>query len=247
MNITLCARRLLFVGLVSLASAQSEAPWQSLFNGQNLDGWSLVDPPLDAKVEDGAIVIHLTPHTVRHTFLRTETSYRDFIFEIEFKRDQAMDSGVMFRCESAPASAFSGVFGYMVKIDPQAQRRWTGGLFVDYGNGYNWLHSLADDLRAQSAEKPPGEWNQLRIETIGEITKIWLNNVPTVHARDDRYLEGFIALKIHFLNNGDPAKKALSIAYRHARIIAANPERFARPIDLPLRDTRHDQEVTYFR
>ena len=238
---------LLSCGFSVIASAQPAGAWRSLFNGRDFTGWSLVDPPIDATVQDGAMVIHMTPHTSRHAFIRTNENYRDFIFEVEFRRDQAMDSGVLFRTESAPDTAFSGLLGYMVKLDPQPQRRWTGGVFVDYGNGYNWLHSLADDHRAQAAEKPPGEWNHLRIEAIGEVTKIWLNDVPTVHLRDDRYSHGFIALKVHYMNHGDPAKQSLEIAYRQARIIDQAPARFSRPIDLPPLDSRSDQEITFFR
>jgi hypothetical protein len=230
-----------------LASAQPDDAWRSLCNGRDFTGWTLVDPPIDATVQDGAMVIHMTPHTARHAFIRTNETFRDFIFEIEFQRDQAMDSGVLFRSEDAPDSAFSGLFGYMVKLDPQAQRRWTGGIFVDYGNGYNWLHSLAHDLQAQAAEKSAPAWNLLRIEAISDIITVWLNGVPTAHLRDDRYTEGYIALKIHYMNTGDPAQQARTLRYRHARVITAQPARFATPSPLPLIDARDDHENTYFR
>lgn len=230
-----------------IASAQPAEAWRSLFNGEDLTGWTLVDPPIDATVEAGAMVIHMTPHTARHAFIRTNETFRNFIFEIEFQRDLAMDSGVLFRSEDAPDSAFSGLFGYMVKLDPQAQRRWTGGLFVDYGNGYNWLHSLAADSRAQAAEKSTPDWNRLRIEAIEYIITVWLNGVPTVHLRDDRYTAGYIALKIHFMNTDDPAQQARTLRYRGARIITKKPTRFTTPSPLPLVDARDDQEITYFR
>ena len=230
-----------------IASAQPAEAWRSLFNGEDLTGWTLVDPPIDATVEAGAMVIHMTPHTARHAFIRTNETFRNFIFEIEFQRDPAMDSGVLFRSEDAPDSAFSGLFGYMVKLDPQAQRRWTGGIFVDYGNGYNWLHSLAADSRARAAEKPTPDWNRLRIEAIEDIITVWLNGVPTVHLRDDRYTAGYIALKVHFMNTGDPAQQARTLRYRRARIITEKPARLTTPSPLPLVDARDDQEITYFR
>ena len=233
--------------LGNATSGQPADAWRSLFNGENFTDWTLVDPPIDATVQDGAMVIHMTPHTARHAFTRTIEPYHDFIFEIEFLRDQGMDSGVLFRSEDAPDSAFSGLFGYMVKLDPQAQRRWTGGIFVDYGNGYNWLHTLADDPQAQAAEKPGPDWNRLRIEAIGDIITVWLNGVPTAHLRDDRYTAGYIALKIHFMNTGDPAQQARTLRYRHARIITEKPARFTTPSPLPLIDARDDQEITYFR
>ena len=126
---------LLSLGLSPILSAQPAEAWRSLFNGRDFTGWTLVDPPIDATVQDGAMVIHMTPHTARHAFIRTNETFHDFVFEIEFLRDQGMDSGMLFRSEDAPDSAFSGLFGYMVKLAPQPQRRWTGGIFVDFGSG----------------------------------------------------------------------------------------------------------------
>lgn len=232
---------------VFAGTASSEPAWESLFNGRDFTGWSIIEPPVNAVVKEGDLVIHPTPHTSRHAFIQTNREFQDFIFEIEFRHDRKIDSGVLFRAVPAPATAWSALFGYMVKIDPQPQRLWTGGLFVDFGNSYAWLHTLEGDERARRAEKAAGEWNQLRIEAIGDEIKVWLNGIPTTHILDDRYRAGCFALKVHFLNNDGAALQGLELAYRNARIISVNPQAYARAMDLPVQDTRGSLRLTTFR
>jgi hypothetical protein len=231
----------IFLLLSYLSKAQPDEAWESLFNGINLEGWTIVDPPVSAVVKDSSILIHMTPHTSRHAFIRTNKQYKDFIFEVDFKRDKAIDSGVLFRGVSTSDSAYTALFGYMVKIDPRAHRLWTGGIFLDYGKEYNWLESLEGNEKGRQAEKGKGEWNRLRIEAIGDEMKVWLNDIPTAYILDDRYKAGYIAFKIHHLKSGDENKTKLAIAYKNARIITQNLEKYARSTSLPKNDTRNDQ------
>jgi hypothetical protein len=220
--------------------------WEPLFDGNSLDAWSIVDPPAKVVVEDSSMVLSMTAHTSRHAFLRTNQAYQDFIFEVEFRRDLTIDSGILFRAENTPDTAFSRLFGYMIKVDPSLTRLWTGGVFLDFGNGITWLHSLEGDERARNAEYAGGEWNRLRVEAVGHVIKIWLNDIPTVHMLDDKYQRGYIAFKIHYLMQ-DKTQEKLKIAYRKARIITTELEKYAREIDLPLKDTRASREIKIFR
>ncbi|MFT7160065.1 MAG: hypothetical protein ACI9GZ_001238 [Bacteroidia bacterium] len=234
--------------LISVSSySQSSEAWNMIFNGTDLSGWTIVDPPADVVVEDSSMVIHMTPFTSRHSFIRTNKAYKDFILELDFKRDKLIDSGVMFRCEAAPDSAYSALFGYMIKIDPRPQRLWTGGLFVDFGNGYNWLQTLEDNEKGRDAEKQEGEWNRLRVEAIGDDVKVWLNDVPTTHILDDRYKLGHIGFKIHYLQKANEEKISLKIAYKSIRILTKDLKKYARPSTLSILDTRDDLDNTYFR
>lgn len=226
--------------------AQSTEPWEIIFNGENFDGWSVIERPANVTIEDRSLVMHMTTNTSRHAFVRTNKKYKDFIFEVEFKRDRTMDSGILFRAESAPDTAFSALFGYMVKVDPSLTRLWTGGLFLDYGNGINWLHPLERDDRARHAEKTDGEWNLLRVEAIDNNIRVWLNGIPTVHLIDDKYAEGYIAFKIHYLMN-EVEQEKLEIAFRNIRIITQNLKMYTHSMDFPAQDTRGKVEITYFR
>jgi len=226
--------------------AQPAAAWEAIFNGQNFDGWAVIERPANATVKDSSMVLHMTAYTSRHAFVRTDKKFKDFIFEVDFKRDRAIDSGILFRSESTPDTAFSQLFGYMVKVDPQPARLWTGAIFLDFGNGINWLYTLAGDDRARNAEKESGEWNRLRIEAIGMRIRVWLNGIPTCHLIDDKYREGFIAFKIHYLKD-EIEKEKLAIAYKNMRIFTRNPEKYERSIDLPPIDSRKKVDIKYFR
>ncbi len=238
---------LLIVCVNAIGFSQSDDAWQTIFNGQDLDGWSIIDPPVNVVVKDSSMVIHMKAHTSRHAFIRTDKTYKDFIFEMDYRRDLGMDSGIMFRCIEAPPTAFSALFGYMVKLDPKPNRFWSGGMFVDFGNGWSWLQTLEDNEKARAAEKTGGEWNHLRIEAIGDIIKVWLNDIPTVHIKDDRYKEGYIAMKIHYLNSGSEEKQQLELAYKNPRIITKNIKAYSKLMALPLKDTRGELDITYFR
>lgn len=219
--------------------------WQSLFDGKSTKGWVIVDNPANIQIKENCMVLKMTPHTSRHAFVRTTKKYKNFIFEVEYKRDLNLDSGVLFRSCNAPDSAYSALFGYMVKIDPQQNRLWTGGLFTDFGNGYQWLKTLEDDDQARKAEKSAGEWNTLRIEAQGQIIKVWLNSIPTVHLVDDKYKKGYIAFKIHFLRK--EVSPDISIAFRNPKIITKNLNKYASEMTLPLTDTRGVENIKYFR
>ena len=245
-NERICKAVLLSIFFCQISHAQPAEAWEKIFNGKNIDGWSVVDPPVNVKVLDSSMVLHMTAHTARHSFIRTNRKYKDFIFEVDFRRDRTIDSGILFRSEATPDSAFSRLFGYMVKIDPSLTRMWTGGVFLDFGNGLNWLHPLQDDARARNSEKSGGGWNRVRIEAVGNEIKVWVNGIPTSHLIDDKYQSGFIALKIHYLG-GETEKEKLEIAYKNMRVISKNVKRYAREIDLPAKSTIGKNAITYFR
>ncbi len=231
----------------SIGNAKQELQSENLFNGKDLEGWTILDPPANVSANDGCIVLKMTTHTSRHAFVRSNKKYKNFILELYFKRDKSLDSGILFRAVETPSTAFSSLYGYMVKIDPSPTRLWTGGLFLDYGNAHNWLKTLEDNEDAKNAENDQGAWNKLRVEAIGSVIKIWLNEVPSVHVKDDKYIKGYIAFKIHYLRSGDIDKEALTIAFKNITLITKNIKKHQKLIILPLTDTRLDTEKTYFR
>lgn len=224
--------------------AQKPEAWTSLFDGKKLDGWRVVGKPAKVQVADSSLLLRMSAHTSRHAFVRSEEKYRNFIFEVDFRRDLNLDSGVLFRSIDAPDTAFSSIFGYMVKIDPRPARRWTGGIFVDYGNGHEWLQTLENNEEARNAEYAGGEWNRLRIEAIGDHIKVWLNDIPTANIL--RYKKGYVGFKIHFLLH-DKSQEDLMIAFRNPRIITRSVRKYSRPTSLPLHDTRGISDIKYFR
>ncbi|MDP3072474.1 MAG: DUF1080 domain-containing protein [Opitutaceae bacterium] len=231
--------------LCSLAASAAEPAWRDLFNGRDLTGWKIVgaEPKAKTWVEAGALTGHMVRGTPEHTFFCTEESFGDFILELECFQTGGFNTGILFRCVDTPPSATVRLHGYQVKIDPSPTRRWTGGLFDDYGKNWLWLQTLKDDDRARSAYRF-NEWARFRIEAIGRTLKVWVNGIPTAHLLHDKYSRGPLAFKIHsFAANGDPAQEKNLIRYRRIRILTSDLARHAQPMDLPAREADPTQTV----
>lgn len=86
---------LLLVSLISSASAQDKRV--SLFNGKNLDGWTVLK--CEAEVKDGNLFIKSG-----NGLVQSEKKYKDFVLEYEWKAlgQDNWDSGIYFRYTSVP-------------------------------------------------------------------------------------------------------------------------------------------------
>ena len=229
----------------ALAGSAADAPWRDLFNGRDLAGWKIVSgqPGAKAYVENGEMIGHMVRGTLEHTFFCTEEKFGDFILEVDSFQVSDFNTGVLFRCIDTPAEAFVRLHGYQVKIDPSPTRRWTGGIFDDYGKNWLWLYTLADNERARTAYKF-NEWSRIRVEAIGRSLKVWVNGIPTAHLVNDKYSRGYLAFKIHsFVANGDAALEKNLIHFKNVRIITENPARYTLSMDLPAREADPTQKV----
>jgi Domain of Unknown Function (DUF1080) len=213
-------------------NAQTDtAPWKSLFNGKNFKGWKVTTRGklAAAWVENGEMVGHSIVNTAQHTFIRSKKKYADFILEGDCKLDGDLHTGFLFRLIEAPDTATVSLYGYQVKIDPTT-RKWTGGVFDDFGKTWHWLYTLKNDARAREAFKMQ-EWNTFRIEAIGNTIKVWVNNIPTVHLINNKYSKGYIALKIHSMGN-TPEKEKILVHYKNIKILTKNLEKYRKETDL---------------
>lgn len=184
--------------------AADEPAWQSLFDGKTLEGWNQRGGAAKYKVEGDEIVGQSVPNT-SNSFLCTNRDYGDFILELEFKVDPALNSGVQIRsqCFDEPHKVShegkektipaGRVHGYQVEIDP-SDRAWTAGIYDEGRRG--WLNDLKDNAAARQAFKQ-GEWNQVRVECRGDSIKTWLNGVPAADLKDGMTPSGLIALQVH--------------------------------------------------
>jgi len=232
LNTLLIAYSLLLLSAPSSAQ-KNEAPWKSIFNGENLAGWNMVGDKGVAYVKDGEIILLRTKDTKEHTFVTTKKKYSDFILEIDFKMDApGFSTGVLIRCVDANSNHDTSkvrLYGYQIKIDNTA-RNWTGGIFDDFGGTWKWMYDLSNNEPARQAFMTY-DWNTFRIEAIGNNIKVWLNGVPSTNLINDKYSKGYIALKIHSLNNS-VKDEAVLIHFKNIRIISKNAKKYSKKSDL---------------
>ncbi|HXG61023.1 MAG TPA: DUF1080 domain-containing protein [Planctomycetota bacterium] len=214
--------RTLLLVLTAAAATQADDGFVPLFNGKDLSGWVQRGGQAKYRVEDGAIVGSSVPNTP-NSFLCTEKEYGDFILELEFKVDPALNSGVQIRSqcfEEAREVEIGGkkfkipagrVHGYQVEIDP-SPRAFSGGIYDEGRRG--WLADLKNNEAARKAFKP-GEWNAFRIECRGNSIRTFINGVPAADLKDDVTPKGFIALQVHGVGK---RTEPLEVRWRNLRI-----------------------------
>jgi hypothetical protein len=186
--------------------------WQPLFNGRDLTGWKEINGTAPFTVEGDAIV-GTTVTGSPNSFLATDKSYGDFIFECEVKQEVApTNSGIMFRALSSPDYMKGRVNGYQLEIDP-SPRAWTGGIYDEARRGWFFPGDLNP---ATQKAYVYGEWSRLRIEAIGNSLRTWVNGQPVAHVIDAMTPSGFLALQVHAVNGADANGRR--ILWRNLRI-----------------------------
>jgi hypothetical protein len=212
---------LLFAALL-IPVASAEENWTPLFDGKSLDGWKQHGGKAKYRVEEEQIIGTSVPNT-SNSFLCTEKEYGDFVLELEFKVDPALNSGIQIRSQvfdSPQEAEISGktykfaadrVHGYQVEIDP-SDRAFSGGIYDEGRRG--WLFDLKNNEAARNAFKK-GEWNKFRIECRGDSIKTWLNDVPAADLKDSVTPKGLIALQVHGVG---AREEPLEVRWRNIRI-----------------------------
>ena len=158
----------------------------SLFNGDNLNGWTNYGTE-KWYVNNGELISE-SGTDAKYGYLGTDKYYGDFILELEFKQEANGNSGVFFR------STIDGVkiSGWQVEVAPKNLH--TGGIYESYGRG--WL------IKPEAAKEKvlkEGDWNSMKIKAVGAKVTTWLNGTEMINITDEKIGKGkgFIALQIH--------------------------------------------------
>jgi hypothetical protein len=199
------------LGFALVVSRLAAGPWEPLFNGQDLTGWKQVNGTAPYTVENGAIV-GTTVTGSPNSFLATEKTYGDFIFECEVQQEGSSNSGIMFRALSTPDYMKGRVHGYQMEIEA-GSRAWTGGIYDEARRG--WFYPGDQNPAGQKAYRF-GEWNRVRIEAIGTSLRTWINGEPVAHVIDAQTAAGFFALQVHSIGNAEAAGR--KIRWRNLRL-----------------------------
>lgn len=172
-----------------------------LFNGENLDGWTLFanDPdvnPADVfSVVDGNIRVAGQPFG----FMRTNEKYTDVKLSVEWRWvGQGSNSGIFSLVQD-------GLLCWPNAIECQLKAGSAGDVVLLGGSDVKELDVPEGGERPRfpmvrkendSSEKPDGEWNltEIVITSDGGVD-ITINGVHQNHVTNKNYTEGYIALQ----------------------------------------------------
>jgi hypothetical protein len=189
-----CAAILFLAAGVTLAEVSNLT---SIFNEENLDGWVLPEGNIWWTVKDG-VCTGQSDAKKRGSILWTETKYRDFVLELDFRvgSEGVVDSGVFLRHEQDQIQ---------IGISGSKKRDMTASPFIA-GRGYPVeADGVADLLK-------PKDWNTLRIRVEGPSYTVWLNGKNVMSYTSDTALEqGPIGLQMH-------AGRKMRIDFRALRV-----------------------------
>ncbi|MBW7939028.1 MAG: DUF1080 domain-containing protein, partial [Candidatus Omnitrophica bacterium] len=187
----------------------------SLFNGIDLQGWSIQWPGL-WWVEDGVLYGKQDPTSLTlpgsrgDSWLYTTSEWDDFALSLRFRITSNGNSGIGFRVP-AGIEGRPSQYGYEMQIwkeDPE------------YPTGSIYLHTKATKNLHRDKE-----WNQVELTAVGNHVTVFLNREKVVDARLSGSLQGRIGLQIH---GGTPKPDQL-VAFQSIQIKDLKPQTLAAP------------------
>lgn len=169
--------------------------WQSLFNGENLHGWTQKNGTATYRVEDGAIV-GKTAEGSPNSFLCTDETYTDFELTFEVRVDSQLNSGVQLRSLSKSDFKNGRVHGPQVEIEAAPGE---SGYVYSEGTGRGWITTEQPIKDAYQN----GQWNRFVVRAVGDRIQTWVNGHAIADLRDpESSQQGFIGLQVHGIEKG---------------------------------------------
>ena len=171
---TMKATLFLFFCLSLLVIAE-EPGFISLFDGETLDGWTLVRKTGRGYVVENHVLVCPADGGGN---LFTEKEYSNFVFRFEFKTEPGGNNGVGIR---APLEGDTAYAGMEIQILDDQAPDYQGKLRPAQYHG-----SIYDVVPArQGFLKKAGEWNQEEITASGRRITVILNGTTIVDANLD--------------------------------------------------------------
>ncbi|MFW5754148.1 MAG: 3-keto-disaccharide hydrolase, partial [Marinilabiliaceae bacterium] len=191
-------KSVLFFSLLLFFTANSFGSQDSkeLFNGQNLDGWEVLNGSATFEARD-EMIVGISETNTPNTFLATKEDFTNFVLEYEMKMDEGLNSGVQIRSKSMDSYNNGRVHGTQVECE-DTKRAWAGGIYDEARMG--WRYPLDYNPDAKSAFKK-GEWNTFKVVAFDNHIMTWVNGVPTANLVEKKTETGFVALQVHGIGN----------------------------------------------
>jgi hypothetical protein len=156
--------RLALLALIGSSAFAVEPGFTELFNGKNLDGWTLVRGQGPGYVVENGILV--CPADGGGNLL-TEKDYANFVLRLDFKMEPGGNNGVGIR---APLSGDIAYSGMEIQILDQDHPKYKNlQVWQRTGSVYHVVPAQKDAL------KPAGEWNSYEITANGKKITVTLN------------------------------------------------------------------------
>lgn len=196
------------VAAFAFSSVVDGAEPKSLFNGKDLAGWTFesINPKIAPQsiwsVADGILICKGRPPGL----MRTEKEFSNYELTVEWRwapGGTPGNSGVLIHA-SKPKELFVWPKSIEVQLATgNAGDFWTIGETLAVAgtkpqeNGRRWVK------KSESREKPPGEWNTLRVRCKGATVTAWVNGTLVNQATGLSVTQGAICLQcedkeVHF-------------------------------------------------
>ncbi len=186
---------------ISIKELGSDSGWASLFNGKNLDGWSVKSGKAKYTIE-GDTIVGTTEEGSPNSFLTTEAQYDNFELEFDVKVHDQLNSGIMFRSllKDVDDDKFGGrIYGPQCEIEASGAQGAESGYIYGEATGRGWL-TPKEKLIPHKLMKD-GEWNHYRIVANSVNIKTWINGEPVSDLSDEEIFKthpkGHIGLQVH--------------------------------------------------
>ncbi len=166
-----------------------------IFNGENLNGWTLADTNRWWTAQNGILSVKSTPDR-KGSILWSVEKYENFVFETEFLMgDGVVDSGIFLRSENDQIQ---------IGISGSLKRDMTGSPYIPKLR-YPYEANVSGILK-------PKDWNNLKIRVEGKTYRVWLNGERVMtYTSQTMPLSGPIGFQLHPNNE-------MSIQYRNIKL-----------------------------
>ena len=188
--------------LKSMEVFSANHKWQSLFNGQNLEGWDIkcVAAERDKKfwyVENGLLVCNsMGSKDHSYIWLQSQKEYGDFELRFKFQstRENIGNSGIQIRSRWSDEPLVSDVNtqpgwmdGPQIDIDPK--NNWRNGFIYDETREVrHWINPVLPDWKIDKEKYAPKKvihyfeneqqgWNDMTIICNGTKIQTYVNNI----------------------------------------------------------------------
>jgi hypothetical protein len=185
-----------------------EQEWQSLFNGQNTEGWTVIGSA-EAVVDSGVLVLTRSGDT--DGWLISDARPDNFLLKTEFRLNPDGNSGIAIRfpADAGGDPAFSG---YEINLDNRPDIQNPTGSVVYLARAF-W-----------NEEIDPSGWNKLQIEADGDHILVSVNGKEVAETFARRSMQGAIALQAPA--GGDYPE----VRFRKMQLSVLPPSSFTKPM-----------------